>query len=131
MWRSHLVYTPVYVPAYVTAIPRLHVKPELIVVPNSKLRTTYTESNHAHALINNNNNNIMSAGIRESNSLVPRPHPQKEEEGLVTFERFLGSCKLSILTFVKANQIAAPQFSCDLASGRAACNVSWWFSASQ
>ena len=53
-------------------------------------------------------------------SLVPRPHPQKEEEGLVTFERFLGSCKLSILTFAKANQIAAPRFSCDLASGRAA-----------
>ena len=52
-------------------------------------------------------------------------HPQEEEEGLVTFERFLGSCKLSILiyTFAKANQIAAPRFSCDLASGRAAMIV--------
>ena len=56
-------------------------------------------------------------------SLIPRPHPQKEEEGLVTFERFLGSCKLSILTFAKANQIVAPRFSCDLASGCAATIV--------
>ena len=55
----------------------------------------------------------------------PDPTPQiaKEEEGLVTFERFLGSCKLSILTFAKANQIAAPRFSCDLASGRTATIV--------
>ena len=64
-----------------------------------------------------------STRIRCHISLVPRPHPQKEEEGLVTFERFLGSCKLSILTFAKANQIAAPRFSCDLASGRAATIV--------
>ena len=28
----------------------------------------------------------------------PDPTPKKEEEGLVTFEHFLGSCKLSILT---------------------------------
>ena len=53
----------------------------------------------------------------------PDPTPKKEEEGLVTFERFLGSCKLSILTFAKANQIAAPRSSCDLASGRAATLV--------
>ena len=53
----------------------------------------------------------------------PDPTPKKEEEGLVTFEHFLGSCKLSILTFAKANQIAAPRFSCDLASGRAATIV--------
>ena len=53
----------------------------------------------------------------------PDPTPKKEEEGLVTFERFLGSCKLGILTFAKANQIAAPRFSCDLASGPAATIV--------
>ena len=53
----------------------------------------------------------------------PDPTPKKEEEGLVTFESFLGSCKPSILTFAKANQIAAPRFSCDLASGRAATIV--------
>ena len=41
----------------------------------------------------------------------------------MTFERFLGSCKLSILTFAKAIQIAAPRFSCDLASDRAATIV--------
>ena len=40
----------------------------------------------------------------------------KEGKGLMTFERFLGSCKLSNLTFAKANQIAALRFSCDLAT---------------
>ena len=34
----------------------------------------------------------------------------------MTFERFLGSCKLSILVFAQANQIAALRFSCDIAS---------------
>jgi hypothetical protein len=43
----------------------------------------------------------------------------------VTFERFLSFCKLSILTFTKANQIAALRFSCDLASGRAATIVQY------
>ena len=73
---------------------------------------------------------ISGVGTREAtaphpqeSSLVPRPQPQEEEEGLVTFERFLGSCKLSILTFAKANQIAAPRFSCNLASGRTATIV--------
>ena len=55
--------------------------------------------------------------------LSPDPTPKKEEEGLVTFEHFLGSCKLSILTFMKANQIVAPRFSCDLAFDRAAMIV--------
>ena len=50
-------------------------------------------------------------------SLVPRPHPQKGGRGSGDI---FGSCKLSILTFAKANQIAAPRLSCDLASGRAA-----------
>ena len=45
---------------------------------------------------------------RAVNQLVsfPDPAPKKEGEGLVTFERFLGSCKLSILVFAKANHIA-------------------------
>jgi hypothetical protein len=43
----------------------------------------------------------------------------------VTFERFLSFCKLSILTFTKANQIAALRFSCDFASGRAATIVQY------
>jgi hypothetical protein len=46
-------------------------------------------------------------------------------QSLVTFERFLGFCKLRILTFVKASQIAALRFSCDLASGRAATIVQY------
>ena len=37
----------------------------------------------------------------------PDPTPKKEEEGLVTFEHFLGSCKLSILVFAHANHITA------------------------
>ena len=60
---------------------------------------------------------------KSKSSLVLRPHPRGGKVGLVTFERFLGSCKLSILTFAKANQIAALRFSCDLASGRAATIV--------
>ena len=49
--------------------------------------------------------------------LVSSPDPTLGEgKGLVTFERFLGSCKFSILTFAKANQIAALRFSYDLAS---------------
>ena len=61
------------------------------------------------------------------NGVVSSPDPtlQKEEEGLVTFERFLGSRKLNILTFAKANQNAAPQFSCDLASGCTATIVQY------
>ena len=68
---------------------------------------------------------LLGVGSGDETRLVssPDPTPKKEEEGLVTFERFLGSCKLSILTFAKANQIAAPRFSCDLASGRAATIV--------
>ena len=56
-------------------------------------------------------------------SVISSPDSTPKKEGLVTFERFLGSCKLSIFTFAKANQIAAPQFSCDLASGHAATIV--------
>jgi hypothetical protein len=57
-------------------------------------------------------------------SLVSFPDPTLEEgRGLVTFERFLGSRKFNILTFAKANQIAALRFSCDRASGRAATIV--------
>ena len=70
---------------------------------------------------------LQSQQIREKarSMLVssPDPTPKKEEEGLVTFGRFLGSCKLSILTFAKANQIAASRFSYDFASGRAATIV--------
>ena len=49
-------------------------------------------------------------------SLVLRPCTLCKEKGLVTVERILGSCKLSILVFAKANQIAALRFSCDIAS---------------
>ena len=56
-------------------------------------------------------------------SLVTPDPTLEEEKGSDAFECFLGSCKLSILTFAKANQIAAPRFSCDLASGRAATIV--------
>ena len=37
---------------------------------------------------------------------------------MVTFERFLGSCKLSILTHVLLRKLI--RFSCDLTFGRAA-----------
>ena len=53
-------------------------------------------------------------------SLVTPDPTLEEEKGSDAFECFLGSCKLSILTFVKANQTAARQFLCDLASGHAA-----------
>ena len=59
-------------------------------------------------------------------SVVSSPDPTLEEgkgSGDINFinEHFLGSCKLSILTFAKANQqIAAPRLSCDLASDRIA-----------
>ena len=40
--------------------------------------------------------------------VVPSPDPTLcEGKGLMTFERFLGSCKLSIFVFAQANQIAA------------------------
>ena len=53
---------------------------------------------------------------QRSTTSRPQTPPSAREKGLVTVERFLGSCKLSILVFAQANQIAALRFSCDIAS---------------
>ena len=37
----------------------------------------------------------------QSLSLVPRPHPPREEKGLVTVERFLGFAESAVLEFGK------------------------------
>ena len=50
----------------------------------------------------------MSGGTTVVSSPDPTP-----KEGLVTFERFLDSCKLSILVFAQANHITAVALSHD------------------
>ena len=57
----------------------------------------------------------MQTGALVVSSQTP-PSARERPKGVVTFEHFLGSCKLSILVFTQANRIAALRFSCDIAS---------------